>query len=133
MPHRHALPILLFIASTARSPSASRATELYIPFGRSPGLSGHVTFVGAVTRVNTASSTLTVAGPSGTRMLRVDERSWVYLDSSWVQRPNDYGAIGDIGKGDTVEIMFEKTGPHKRQGWADMRTAEWIKVKRSDR
>lgn len=99
-----------------------QATEMYLPLGQSPGLSGKVTIIGTVETINAQNRTIAIAGSSGTWSAEITERTKIWLDRSKTRLPNQAGTFADLGKGLTVEVKFEGS-ERKSQGPAD-----WIKV-----
>ena len=49
---------------------AEKTTELYLPIGKSPGLSDKISLIGTIAEVNSQDQTLTVTGASGTYTVR---------------------------------------------------------------
>jgi hypothetical protein len=99
-----------------------KATELYTPIGKSPGLSGKLTVVGSIESVNEESRSITIAGPSETRSAHITDRTKIYLDRSKLGQPNRYGAFSDLEKGLRAEVLYE----NRERGVEG--PAEWVKV-----
>jgi hypothetical protein len=99
-----------------------QATEVYIPLGQSPGLSGKVTIIGAIETINAQNRTIAIAGSSGTWSAEITDRTKIWLDRSKIKLPNQTGTFADLGKGLMVEVKYEGT---ERQGRGP---ADWIKV-----
>ena len=99
---------------------SEKTTELYIPVGRSPGLSDSYSLIGRIDAVNTENRTLTVTGASGTFTVLTTEFTLFFLDKSRLRQPNQYGTFSDLKPSDTVEVRFESDKKH--------RPAEWIKL-----
>ena len=99
---------------------AEKTTELYIPIGQSPGLSGKYTLIGKIDEVSPPDQTLTVTGASGTFTVLTTEYTLFFLDKSKLRQPNRYGSFSDFKKGMLVEVRFEADRKH--------RPAEWIKL-----
>ena len=107
----------------AFSAQAEKSTELYIPIGQSPGLSGEYTVMGKVDQVDSQNQTLKMSGPSGSYTVKLTQRTFIYLDRSKARLSNTYGTLADCMAGDTVEVKFEDNSPSK--------PIEWIKVQKS--
>lgn len=111
----------------ATSLFSQRATELYMPIGKSPGLSEEeVTVIGTVESVDEEERSFTIAGADGPASAVVTERTHIYLDRSELQRSNLYGDFDDLKVGRRVEVLYEDRdsigeGP-----------AEWIKIEVTD-
>ena len=59
---------------------AEKTTELYIPIGQSPGLSGKYTLIGKIDEVSPPDQTLKVTGASGTYTVRATEYTLILID-----------------------------------------------------
>jgi hypothetical protein len=114
------LVILIILLAMIPIASAEKETELYIPIGQSPGLSGKYAAAGRIEQVNYSKNTLTMSSGSGTYTVKVSERTMIYLDRSKMGRSNLYGSFADCKKGMMLEVRFEKD----ERG----RPAEWIKL-----
>ena len=99
---------------------AEKTTELYLPIGKSPGLSDKISLIGTIAEVNSQDQTLTVTGASGTYTVRTTEYTLIFLDKSKLRQPNRYGTFSDFKKDMMVEVRFEADKRH--------RPAEWIKL-----
>ncbi|MCI0372108.1 MAG: hypothetical protein L0214_12240 [candidate division NC10 bacterium] len=98
-----------------------KATEMFIPVGQSPGLSGRYTVIGRVETVNAKDRTVTIVGSSGTRTASMTSRTQIWLDRSKLRLSNQKGTLADLRKGLTVEVKY--VNGEKEKG-----VAEWIKV-----
>ncbi len=103
---------------------AEKATELYIPIGQSPGLSGKYSLIGHIDTVDYQNQTLTMSNNSGSYTVRVMDNTWIYLDKSKIQQTNGYGTFSDCRKGQKAEVKFDQN--------AKGRSAEWIKLEITD-
>jgi hypothetical protein len=99
---------------------AEKTTELFIPIGKSPGLSDKFSLIGTIAEVNALDQTLTVIGASDTYTVLTSEYTLIFLDKSKLRQPNRYGSFSDFKKGMVVEVRFEADRKH--------RPAEWIKL-----
>ncbi len=98
-----------------------KATEMFIPIGQSPGLSGQVTVIGKIETSNAAGRSITIAGSAETWRATITDRTRIWLDKSNLQSINQTGTFDDLKKGLLVEVKYEGNG-RKGQG-----PAEWIK------
>ena len=103
---------------------AEKATELFIPMEKSPGLSGEYTVMGKVEQVNPGAQSITMSGPSGSYTVKITERTFIYLDRSKTQLSNSYGTLADCEVGDLVEVKFVDNSRNK--------PIEWIKVQKAE-
>ncbi len=99
-----------------------KATEIFIPVGESPGLSGKYTSIGKITAIDLANQTITVADSSGSYEVKIAERTQIWLDKSKLRSTSQKGAFTDLRKDLLVEVKYEKNLRRDRG------EAEWIKV-----
>jgi hypothetical protein len=112
--------IIVGLAGVLTQALAEKTTELYIPLGQSPGVSGKLTVIGKIERVDTQNGTLTLSNASGSYDVQVTESTKIYLDRSRLNQKNEYGVLADCRKGMSAEVRFvdDERG----------RPAEWIKL-----
>ena len=105
---------------------AQKATEIYIPIGKSPGLSGKSTAIGFIQSVNEETMTITIAGGNRTWKAQIDHETRIYLDRSAYRQRCLYGTDKDCITGLLCEVKFE--------GGANPQsiTCEWIKIQPID-
>jgi hypothetical protein len=99
-----------------------KTTEMFIPIGQSPGLSGKVTIIGTIETVNARNRTIVVAGSSGKWSAEVTKGTHIWLDRSKLGLSSQYGTFADLREGRRVEVKYEGT-ERKSKG-----PAAWIKV-----
>ena len=113
-----ALTIVIFgILSNA---IAEKSTEIYIPIGKSPGLSGKYTVMGKIEQVDYQRQTLTMSNDSGRYDIKITDRTMIFLDKNDMNQKNEYGTLADCKKGMAAEVRFEDD----EKG----RPADWIKL-----
>lgn len=100
---------------------AQKATERYIPVGRSPGLSGKATTIGEIEEIEAGRRILRIAGPAGVQDVVIGERTTIWLDRTELGRSNTRGTLSDCRTGLTAEFKYEEP---ERGG-----AAEWIKLR----
>lgn len=115
-----AMAVGLVLACFAIDVGAEKTTEMFIPIGQSPGLSGEYTYIGEIIAVNSRDGTVTVTDAAGTHIIKVTEHTKIWLDRSKLELSNRKGAFEDLQEGRLVEVKYE----------SETRTdvAEWIKV-----
>ncbi len=120
--HKVAFSSVLLLAALAGAPLArgQEATERYIPIGQSPGLSRQYNYLGPIDAVDPENRTLTIAGPSGPRVVKLTERTRIWLDRSMLESTSSSGSFADCLLGRRVEVKYED--PARRE------LADWIKV-----
>lgn len=104
---------LIFISSA----NGQQATEVYIPIGVSPGVSGSETRTGVIRQVDYDTHSMEIQIGAELRRVKVDEKTRYYLDRSKQRRKNSTGTLMDCEKGRTIEVKA-----------AGDEAAEWIKV-----
>jgi hypothetical protein len=122
--HLTLIGIICFTAFSAFGVLAEKSTELYIPIGQSPGLSGKYTVMGQIDQVNSQNRTLKMSGASGTYTVSLTPHTVIYLDRSRAGLANTYGKLTDCLAGDKVEVKFKDNSPSK--------PVEWIKVQKTN-
>jgi len=101
---------------------AQKATEIFIPIGKSPGLSGKYTSMGKIASLNVQQKALTVSDSTASYTVKITDSTQVWLDRSQMKLSNKKGALEDLRPGVLVEIKYFKN--ERKDGG----TAEWIKV-----
>jgi hypothetical protein len=100
--------------------NGQRMTEMYIPIGQSPGVSGKTSLIGEIAAVDQGKKTLTVTAAAGSESVVLTDRTWIWLDRSQVQLPNTKGTLSHLRSGRKVEVRFHDAD--------QKRVAEWVKV-----
>jgi len=100
---------------------AQKATEMYIPIGLSPGLSGTKTSIGAIASVKTASREVVLTEKSRDWTVRLTEQTHIWLDRSQLRLPNLEGSLADCRAPRRIEVRY--VDDDRERG-----LAEWIKV-----
>lgn len=123
--HKFYLMILIVIVCIFSPSSAfgQKATEIFIPIGESPGLSGKHSIMGEIDSVDYQSYTMTITDSSGSYTVKVMGDTRIWLDKSALKLTNVNGTIEDCQAGRFVEVKYKN--PEKQ---AKMQ-AEWIKVR----
>lgn len=116
------LLLSLFVASAALG---QRATELYIPIGESPGVSGAATVIGEIAAMDRDSSTMTVKSEGTTFEVEIVATTKIYIDRSRQEKRSTLGELSDCQQGLVTEVK-RKSG---EEGQGSTFEAEWIKVR----
>ncbi len=101
---------------------SQQATEMFIPIGQSPGLSGKVCVMGTVEAIDPQARTVNVTGSVGTWRVTITDRTKIWLDKSKQRLNNQTGSFSDLRQGVLVEVKF--VDGERRDGGP----ADWIKV-----
>jgi hypothetical protein len=110
------------IASLAVLPAAhaQKATEQFIPIGRSPDASGKLTTIGEIVAADARERTLTILEPAGPRTVKVPENAPIFLDRSKLKRTNLRGTFADLQTGRRAEVKYQDAKLKQ--------AADWVKV-----
>jgi hypothetical protein len=110
------------VASLIALPSAhgQKATEQFIPLGQSPGASGTLTSIGEIGETDAQAQTLTLVEGTGSRTVKLTEKTRIFLDRSKLKQPNVTGTFAELKKGRRVEVKYDDP--------ASKQTADWVKV-----
>jgi hypothetical protein len=101
--------------------SAQTMTEIYIPLGKSPGVSGKYSLIGRVESFNMIDSSMTIMLNTGSRKnMIITSVCDIYLDKSKLRLRNKKGYCADIKKGLLVEAKYFDNKPD--------RPIEWLKI-----
>lgn len=114
------LAIVVLLLGGALEASGQQATEMFIPIGQSPGLSGKGSLIGTLESVDPGKRMVSISSPSATQTVGITDRTLIWLDRSRQKQPNQNGALNDLQKGRKVEVKLRKGEPKA--------VAEWIKV-----
>jgi hypothetical protein len=100
---------------------AQKTTELYIPCGKSPGVSGKYSVMGKIETIKTGDSTITIKQETGTKSMQWTKATIIYLDKSKLKLQNKKGSWADVKPGMTAEVKYidNKSG----------NKVEWIKIR----
>jgi hypothetical protein len=114
--------IAVFFALLGWAPNAhaQHMTEQFIPVGQSPGISGKYSYIGQIEAIDVQNKTVTVAGPEGSRTIKVTDRTWIWLDRSEQRLTNEVGSMSDLQPGRRVEVKYVD--------YETKDAAHWIKV-----
>jgi hypothetical protein len=111
------LAVLLGNGSLAHG---QRATERFIPLGRSPGVSGKLTTIGTLVAVDAEKRHIRVEGPAGPADVILQDSTRIWIDRHELGLPTLTGSLQDLREGLTAEVKY--ADPDTRQ------VAEWIKL-----
>ncbi len=104
---------------------AQKSTEIFIPIGKSPGLSGTRTMIGRIDCVEVEDRLLMVRGADRRRYARLTDETQIWLDRSPLRRTNVYGLPDDCERGRFCELKYTDNDPGDRDNPG---TIEWIKI-----
>ena len=99
-----------------------KATEIYIPIGKSPGLSGKYSVIGEIASFSKDSKTLTITHDGVEYSAKITEETKIWLDKSEIQQTNEVATPADCQVGRLCEIKYVYDGKTRTD------KAEWIKI-----
>lgn len=110
------------LAGGASAALGQKATEIFIPVGQSPGLSGKHTVIARIQALNAADRSMTLMDAAGAAVtVRPGPQTQIWLDRSQLKQPNRKGSYTDYRKDLLVEVKYRN---NNRQAGV----VEWIKV-----
>jgi len=102
---------------------AQQLTEIFIPIGQSPGVSGKTSLIGEIA-VDEGRKTLTVAAAAGSEPVVLTDRAWIWLDRSQVQLPNSKGTLSHLRPGRKIEVRFHDADRKRVAAWVKVQVGE---------
>ena len=117
--------LTVVLLGSTQAAHAQKSTEIFIPIGKSPGLSGKRTMIGRIDCVDVKDRLLRVRGADRRRYARLTDETQIWLDRSPLRRTNVYGLPDDCERGRFCELKYTDNDPgdHDNPG-----TIEWIKI-----
>ena len=113
------LAMLFLIISNTALPQ--QATEVYIPIGKSPGVSGRDSIVGSISSVDHARYRMTVSVSGETKMVKMSPVTRYYVDKTRARKQNKTGSFEDCEVGQRIEAYVDEDG-----------NAVWVKIEAPD-
>ncbi len=101
---------------------AQKSTEIYIPVGKSPGISGKYSTIGRVEAINHTDSTITItiAGELGSHTIKCAKDTKIWVDKTSIKQFNKGANLIDIKIGSIIETKYK--------GNKSDALVEWIKI-----
>lgn len=112
---------MLFLINTTPIFS-QQAAEIFIPIGKSPGISDGNSLIGEIESVSNGNKVLTITNPAGKFTVKINKKTNIWLDKSKIKKSNITGSVADCQPGRRVEINYSE--PER----TSLMTARWIKV-----
>ncbi len=114
--------ILVLIFCWASFEAYTQATtEIYIPIGQSPGVSGKYSIIGKIEAINLNDSTVTIIQDAGSKVnVKITPGCTIYLDKNKLKMSNKKGYCANIKPGMRTEAKYKDNKPGNK--------LEWIKV-----
>lgn len=124
---RRFIVALVVSAALLSAAFAQRATEIFIPIGESPGLSGKYSAIGKIVSYDATSRTLEVRDNDGGHTAKLTDDTEIWLDRSQIEETNSVGSPADLQQNRLCEIKHVYDGDTRKE------EAEWIKIQIVDR
>ena len=96
---------------------AQKETEVFIPIGKSPGVSGKYSMICKVEMVKVKDSIMSITQDSGVMNMKLTEQTKIYLDKSKLKLQNKKGVLADIKPGMTMEVKYVDNKPGNPVDW----------------
>ena len=119
--NKHAIVLSALLLGAVGPAVAQQQTEIYIPIGESPGLSGTATDVGEIRGFDAGTGMLSIAADGVTRSVRITDDTAIWVDRTAAERANSAGDGSDLVAGRLAEVRYADP--------ASRRTAAWVKVR----
>ena len=116
------LALVLFFFNPVIPSYDQKTTEMFIPLGHSPGISGKTSVIGRIAAFHEDTQLLTLVSGSTTWSAALASHTFIWVDRSHLGLPTHVGTRSDLQKGRLIEVKF--TGPDTQ----NPREAEWVKV-----
>jgi len=110
--------LLLIVGSAA---VAQQATEVYIPIGESPGISGVDSIIGSISSVDTDRYRVTISSAGESRTITMKSTTRYYVDRTRSREKSDSGSFEDCSVGRRMEAYVDAEG-----------NAIWVKIEPSE-
>lgn len=113
------LRTLVLLAGTviAMAASGHPATELYIPLGKSPGISHVKSYIGRIQSLGAAQNGFTMLVQDSPKYVAFDKTTKIYLQYATPGKANRLGSYTDCQADRTAEAYVAEDG-----------TVRWVKV-----
>jgi hypothetical protein len=103
-----------------------KSTEVFIPIGQSPGVSGKLSVIGEIRSIDRAMGLVTIRGEEAEHSAKITDKTKIWLDRSAMKKSSLRGSLTDCRKGLRCEIKYAYDGATRTD------VAEWIKIQVSD-
>lgn len=100
---------------------AQQATEIYIPIGESPGISGDESIIGSISSIDYQRYQMTVSTVDGRQTLTMTKSTRYYIDRNAEKKRNMTGDVEDCEVGSRIEAYVNEEG-----------VVVWVKVTASE-
>ena len=126
MVRRYCAIVLVLCASVMLPAYGQKSTEVFIPIGESPGLSGKYSVIGKIGSFDSETRILTIHGEDGELRIRITDETKIWLDNSAAKKTSKTGSQADCQQGRMCEVKYAYAGKTRTD------RAEWIKIRTAD-
>jgi hypothetical protein len=116
------LTVLTAVGLLVPAAQAQKATEVLIPIGQSPGVSGISSVIGTVASCDPAGGMVTISTDKEQHAATLTKETAIYLDRSAAKKGGTVGTRSDCQKGRRIEVKYVYEGVNRTT------RAEWIKI-----
>ena len=106
-----------FALMAASAAMAQQTTEVYIPIGESPGVSGQDSIIGTITDIEYDDYTMTISADGESHAVSITPDTRYYIDRSDDKERSKAGTFDDCREGQRIEAYVDDNGD-----------AIWIKI-----
>ena len=124
---KHSVLIGLILSTVVIFPShGQKSTEIFIPIGKSPGVSGKYSVIGTIASFDETTRVLTIKVEDVEHTVTITEETKIWLDKSGIQQTNEVGSPADCRQGRLCEMKYVYDGETRKD------EAEWLKIRISE-
>jgi hypothetical protein len=117
----------LILSTVVIFPShGQKSTEIFIPIGESPGVSGKYSVIGNIASFDETTRVLTIDVDGVEHAVTITEETEIWLDKSGIQQTNEVGSPADCRQGRLCEMKYVYDGEIRQD------EAEWLKIRVSE-
>ena len=109
--------LILILCAFTFGLHAQKETEVFIPIGKSPGVSGKYSVMGKVEISRALDSTVAIRQEAGVKNIRMTKDTKIYLDKSKLKLQNKKGSWADIKPGMITEVKYIDNKPGNPVDW----------------
>jgi len=118
------LLLVMLLVMGMLNAKAQKATEIFIPIGESPGVSGLYSKIGTVSSLSEDEQTFILLDSlQQSHNVIVTDSSSIWLDCTMIKEKNVAGSFSDIKEGILLEVKYFRAAD---SSYTDI--AEWIKI-----
>lgn len=117
-----AVTVMATVSLLVTSAQAQRATEVLIPIGQSPGVSGISSVIGTIVSCDPSNGIVTISTEKEQHAATLTKETKIWLDRSAKRISGAVGSRTECQKGRRIEVKYIYEGETRSP------RAEWIKI-----